>query len=60
MSQEKLFLPWSVPSDKPLEQWVMSVNSISTTSTVDNGLSWSVRLCNKPHNKAATKAQSIH
>ena len=54
MSQEKLFLPWSAPSDKPLEQWVMSVRA------VDNGLSWSVRLCNKPHNKVVTKAQSIH
>ena len=30
------------------------------TSAVDNGLPWSVRLCNKPHNKAVTKAQSIH
>ena len=39
---------------------VSAVNSISTTSAVDNGLSWSVRLCNKPHNKAVTKAQSIH
>ena len=28
---------------------VSAVNSISTTSAVDNGLSWSVRLCNKPH-----------
>ena len=39
---------------------VSAVNSISTTSAVDNGLSRSVRLCNKPHNRAATKAQSIH
>ena len=39
---------------------VSAVNSISTTSAVDNGLSWSVRLGNKPHNKAVTKAQSIH
>ena len=28
MSQEKLLLPWSVPSDKPLKQWVMSAQSI--------------------------------
>ena len=39
---------------------VSAVNSISTSSAVDNGLSWSVRHCNKPHNKAVTKAQSIH
>ena len=36
---------------------VSAVNSISTTSVVDNGLSRSVRLCNKPQREGEREGE---